>query len=221
MAESSYESDRLPHPRPLLTSEEAFWLSAPSRRRGGDEGKPDFNSETPVLLAPVFATMSSGKEINKDKFSQVVKFAPTESDQALKQAIERTLETGEYSNFSELCKQALRQLVSTQTPSVRSDVTLLQSQVSSLQKQMRSLQMQLARLEGALGMQQRLSLGSLEHQMSQLEERLMQQTAQLSDRLEQMESRLASHNLPTEPEEVPVHEFDPLLTRLVPLLEDF
>jgi Arc/MetJ-type ribon-helix-helix transcriptional regulator len=165
--------------------------------------------------------MSSGKDLNKDKLSQVVKFAPTDSDQALKQAIERAIDAGEYSNFSELCKRALRQLLSTQAAPTPADVTLLQNQVSTLQKQLRSMQIQLAHLEGALGMQQRLSLGTLEQQFTQLEERLTQQTAQLSDRLYQIETHLPSRTAPTEPEEAPAHEFDPLLTRLVPLLEDF
>jgi Arc/MetJ-type ribon-helix-helix transcriptional regulator len=164
--------------------------------------------------------MSSSKDVSKDKFSQVVKFAQTESDQALKQAIEQALGAGKYHSFSELCKQALQQLLLA-SPAPTVDVTMLQNQVGTLQKQMRSLQMQLARLEGAVGMQQKLSLGTLEQQFAQLEERLMQQTTQLSDRLDQLESHVPSQNTPAEPEEAPPRDLDPLLTRLAPLLEDF
>lgn len=165
--------------------------------------------------------MSSGKDVSKDKLSRVVRFTQTETDQVLGQAIEQALDAGNYANFSELCKQALQQLLlaPASPPVALSDLTKLQKQVTALQQRMRSLQVQLARLEGAMGMQQTLSLGTLEQRFAQLEERLMQKTAQLSDRVSQME--LHGVASPASEPDLPPADLDPLLSRLVPLLEDF
>lgn len=172
--------------------------------------------------------MSSPKDASKDKLSRVVKFAPVEADQVLWQAVEKTLSEQSQSSFSELCKQALYQYLVAQSATVAvpaAEVSTLQRQVVALQKQIRALQLQVAKLEGAIGMQQTLSLSAIEKQLHLLEQRMTQQTDQLTDRLSQLESQ-AEGTSPAPAVSEPVGsvepvELDPLLSRLVPLLEDF
>jgi hypothetical protein len=71
---------------------------------------------------------------------RVVRFAQTEADQALLQAVETALEQQFHGNFSALCKQALRQFL------------LLQDQASTpMQVQIEALQRQVAQLERGMG----------------------------------------------------------------------
>jgi hypothetical protein len=82
---------------------------------------------------------------------RVVRFAQTEADQALLQAVETALEQQFHGNFSALCKQALQQF-------------LLPDQVhdsATLQAQIKALQQQVAQLEQGMG-----------DRISQLEQRL-------------------------------------------------
>lgn len=169
--------------------------------------------------------MSSPKDASKDKFSRVVKFAQAEADQSLWQAVEQTLSEQSQGSFSELCKQALQQYLAAQSVSSAApaaEISALQRQVVALQKQIRALQLQIAKLEGAIGMQQTLSLGALEQQLLQLEQRIAQQTHQFTDRLSQLESQMDGVSpTPVTSEPIERVEMDPLLSRLVPLLEDF
>lgn len=181
------------------------------------------------------SSKDSNKDSSKDRLSRVVRFAQAEADQALWQAIEKTLSEHPQSNFSELCKQALSQYLVSQSAASAApiapvaDTAALQRQVVTLQKQIRSLQLQVAKLEGAIGMQQTLALSNLEQQLLQLEQRMTQQTNQFIDRFSQLETQLESTHTPGSLEDnssspavtaAPV-ELDPLLSRLVPLLEDF
>lgn len=175
--------------------------------------------------------MSSPKDAGKDKFSRVVRFAQAEADQTLWQTIEKELNEQSQSSFSDLCKQALHQYLAdppAAAPTAPSaEISTLQRQVIALQKQIKALQLQVSKLEGAIGMQQTLALGTLEQQIMQLEQRITQQSHQFTDRLSQIESQTISQtasqtdgtsSAAAEPVEI---EMDPLLTRLVPLLEDF
>jgi chromosome segregation ATPase len=162
----------------------------------------------------------------KDKSSRTVKFAATEADQALLQAVEQTLEAKSLS-FSDLCKQSLQHWLN--PAGQQSDVPL--------QQQILDLQMQVARLEGKEEARQRYALRRLEQQMRELSDRLEslerkefleQQVRQLTDRLARLEIPGGAIALPNPPlpEPLPLEpshpqEVDPLLNRLGPLLEDF
>jgi hypothetical protein len=190
------------------------------------------------MSSPKEASKETGKENSKESSkykSRVVKFAQTEADQTLWQALELALSQQPQSSFSDLCKRALHQYLVVQSQETGSDpsasipsvsgteVSALQRQVLTLQKQIRALQLQITKLEGAIGMQRSLSLSSLEQQLVQLEQQMMHQTHQMSDRIRQLESQNHSQqngeSSAPEPEE-PI-ALDPVLTRLVPLLEDF
>jgi hypothetical protein len=163
----------------------------------------------------------------KDKVGQIVRFTHSEADQALLQAVSMALKDGAYDSFSALCKQALRSFLipedSSNASTAASASTQLASvdRVAALQQQITTMQIQMARLEGAIAMQKAMSLKALEQQMLQMEQQMVQQVAQLGDRLEQLESNIGAdfpEHLGSEPEPPPI---DPLLDRLVPLLEDF
>ncbi|HEY9639665.1 MAG TPA: hypothetical protein V6C57_04235 [Coleofasciculaceae cyanobacterium] len=163
----------------------------------------------------------------KEKSSRMVKFAATESDQALLQAVDQALESQSLS-FSDLCKQALQQWLNLAEP----------LPAPPLQQQILDLQMQVARLEGKEEARQRYALRRLEQQMRELSDRLEslerkefleQQVRHLTDRLARLETPEAAELSP-EPlpkaqaprvEQPKVEEIDPLLNRLAPLLEDF
>lgn len=164
----------------------------------------------------------------KDKVGQVVRFTHSEADQVLLQAVSTALKDGTYDSFSALCKQALRSFLlpehsssSALTVASASPQFASAESLTALKQQMTTLQLQMARLEGAIAMQKSMSLKALEQQMLQMEQQVVQQVAQLADRLDQLESQTSADSpdlLDPEPEPPPV---DPLLDRLVPLLEDF
>ncbi|NJO41408.1 MAG: hypothetical protein HC769_13665 [Cyanobacteria bacterium CRU_2_1] len=151
----------------------------------------------------------------KERSSWVVRFAPTEADQILRQAIDKALQDKSYESFSDLCKQALRQLFfPSEAPQLNVEFAsaLHHAELTALQQQIVALQIQIAKLEGSAGVQQACYVGRLE-----------QRIGDLGDRLDRLESKLDSHP-PTalpEPAPPPVEAIDPLLSRLAPLLEDF
>jgi hypothetical protein len=69
---------------------------------------------------------------------RVVRFAQTEADQALLQAVETALEQQFHGNFSALCKQALRQflLPDQAPPPMQTQFEALQRQVAQLEREM-------------------------------------------------------------------------------------
>ncbi|NJR39206.1 MAG: hypothetical protein HC781_10705 [Leptolyngbyaceae cyanobacterium CSU_1_4] len=71
---------------------------------------------------------------------RVVRFVPTETDQALLQAVENALESQFHGNFSALCKQALRHfLLPDQADQVISPV-VMQGQIVELQERVARLE---------------------------------------------------------------------------------
>ena len=166
----------------------------------------------------------------KDKANRVIKFATTEADQLLLEAIDQKL-IEQSIGFSDLCKQALQQFLqppNSETPPI------------ALQQQILDLQLQVARIEGKEEARQRYALRRLEQQVRELGDRLaslerkeylQQQVLQLTDRLMRLEVQEtgtenraetsaidAAPNLTVLEEEAAI---DPLLDRLAPLLEDF
>jgi TolA-binding protein len=140
---------------------------------------------------------------SKDKFSRTVKFAQTEADQVLLEAIEKALQSQSYSSFSDLCKQALRQLL---LPAESAPGAA----VMNLQQQLNALQIQVAKLEGAAHLWQSCPIGRLEQHLTEV-----------THRVEQLEAGAVSSSS-AQPDPVAAPEaIDPLLSRLAPLLEDF
>jgi hypothetical protein len=74
---------------------------------------------------------------------RVVRFAQTEADQTLLQAVEAALERQFHGNFSALCKQALRQFLLPNQERVVSPMTM--------QAEIEALQERVARLEREMG----------------------------------------------------------------------
>ncbi|HEY9658231.1 MAG TPA: hypothetical protein V6C65_07250 [Allocoleopsis sp.] len=174
-----------------------------------------------------------------------VEFTQTQADRMLLEAIETALTSGTYGSFSELCKQALQQLLLSTQGSVAEGQSSLQ--VIALQQQVMDLQRQVGKLEGVMSMQRLMSLQQLEQkleqQMMQLDQRIAHHTTDLNQRIDRLESigdttRMTggmatlpqsytdlSSNLSADlSSELPFPEpdpIDPLLNRLVPLLEDF
>ncbi|GAB4226742.1 MAG: hypothetical protein Kow00121_55100 [Elainellaceae cyanobacterium] len=183
--------------------------------------------------------MAPAKDPAKDRLSRVVKFAQTEADQQLWQAIEKAIEQKTYGSFSDLCKHALQQLLFAEAapsspqphPAPKpsnpepSNPEPPSPELLQLRQQMQALQLQVARLSGAIGMKQTLSLSKLEQQSARLEQQMHEQIGQLIDRLNDLETRLLAQPVsvtPLEPTPLePSAEPDPLLARLGPLLEDF
>lgn len=144
--------------------------------------------------------MTSGKA----KSNYVVRFAQTEADQVLLQAIDRALEGQSYKSFSDLCKQALRLMLLSGEPTVTLPM------LSVLEQQLMTLQLQIMQLEQR-SREPHSSIGGLEAQVQQL-----------TDRLTQLEQKVDTAVLtPVAEEPEPEPETDPLLSRLAPLLEDF
>jgi hypothetical protein len=139
---------------------------------------------------------------SKPKSSYVVKFAQTEADQDLLQAVEHTLEGQTYKSFSDLCKQALRLMVLPTEPAIPL------SMLAVLEQQVMTLQLQVMQLEQRSADAQNQNYGELQQQLQQLTERvsLLEQKRETS-----VEESEASSEL----------DADPLLSRLAPLLEDF
>lgn len=143
----------------------------------------------------------------KEKFNRTVKFASTEADQVLLAAIEAALSSQTYASFSELCKQALRQLL-LDPPATDA--------LSSLQQQLLAVQLQVAKLEGFAEVWQACPIGRIEQQLGQLSDRLAQLESQKEDSAPEHLDSPEDLDLPA-----PIAEPDPLLSRLAPLLEDF
>jgi TolA-binding protein len=172
----------------------------------------------------------------KDKATRMVKFASTEADQLLLEAIEQKL-VEQSSSFSDFCKQALQQFLQPPDPAA--------PPIASLHQQILELQVQVARIEGKEEARQRYALRRLEQQMRELGDRLAslerkeyleQQVRQLTDRLMRLETQETGNEprgetgaiAPPNPEAPDLSEddieeaaVDPLLDRLAPLLEDF
>lgn len=140
----------------------------------------------------------------KPKSSYVVKFAQTEADQELSRAVDSALEGQSYKSFSDLCKQALRLMLLTNTPTL--------PMMAVLEQQVMTLQLQIMQLE-----QRSKETGS------QTTDALAQQVQQLTERITQLEQKLEAAALAPAPktEETDPEPSDPLLSRLAPLLEDF
>ena len=172
----------------------------------------------------------------KDKANRTVKFAPTEADQLLLEAIDQKL-IEQSIGFSDLCKQALQQFLQSSDPEAPS---------SGLQQQILDLQLQVARIEGKEEARQRYALRRLEQQVRELNDRLAslerkeyleQQVRHLTDRLMRLETpengtenraetgAIAASSPDSEAADDEAFEpeaaIDPLLDRLAPLLEDF
>ncbi|MBD3881676.1 hypothetical protein IFO70_07910 [Phormidium tenue FACHB-886] len=157
--------------------------------------------------------------------SRMVKFAATEADQILLNAVEQKL-AEQSIGFSDFCKQALQQFLQPPEPA-------LAPPTAALQQQILDLQVQMARLEGKEEARQRYALRRLEQQVKELGDRLAslerkeyleQQVRQLTDRLMRLETPNDSPAQPSpkpEPEVKEKEVVDPLLDRLAPLLEDF
>ncbi len=126
---------------------------------------------------------------------RVVRFAPTETDQQLLQALEEVLETQFHGNFSALCKQALRNFLLPEEEGHLMSPVVMQEQILELQDRVAMLE--------ALG--DRLGLPSSEG---------------LSDSMALPIAVKSSVRL-EEPMTEPIEEEDPLLSRLALLLEDF
>ncbi|MBF2000829.1 MAG: hypothetical protein IGS50_08105 [Synechococcales cyanobacterium C42_A2020_086] len=139
---------------------------------------------------------------DRSKISRVVKFAATEADQTLLQSVEAALAQRRIS-FSDLCKQALRQLL-LESETAPTTLALL----ATLEQQLMTLQLQVMRLE----QQSQASQASYAPTLQQWEQQLQQ--------LEERVTRLESSASPA-PEVAAEPEPDPLLARLAPLLEDF
>lgn len=139
---------------------------------------------------------------SKPKSSYVVKFAQTEADQDLQQAVERALEGQTPKSFSDLCKQALRLMLLPTEPTVPLPM------LAVLEQQVMTLQLQVMQLEQRSTDAQTQTYNELRQQMQQLSERvsLLEQKSEISEE---------------EPEAPSDPEADPLLSRLAPLLEDF
>ncbi len=125
---------------------------------------------------------------------RVVRFAPTETDQQLLQALEEVLETQFHGNFSALCKQALRSFLLPEEESRLMSPVVMQEQILELQDRVAMLE--------ALG--DRLGLLSPE---GLPDSRALPMAVESSEGVE-------------EPLTEPIEE-DPLLSRLALLLEDF
>lgn len=139
--------------------------------------------------------MTSGKT----KSSYVVKFAQTEADQDLLQAVEQALSNQPEQTFSNLCKQALRQMLA--SDSILPMLAILEQQVMTLQLQMSQFEQRRA--------------NQLHQPAENIE--LQQQMQALSERVAQLEQQIDRATSTSEPTVEP----DPLLSRLAPLLEDF
>ncbi|MCU0569409.1 MAG: hypothetical protein MUF49_22885 [Oculatellaceae cyanobacterium Prado106] len=143
---------------------------------------------------------------------RVVRFAQTEADQTLLQAVEVALESQFHGNFSALCKQALRSfLLPESAPNPGAATTTLQQQIVELQ-------IQVARLEGQMAAQQANSITFLVEKFEGMGDRL-QHLESLQHPKNQGQSPSTHADPPPEPDPVP--EVDPLLSRLAPFLEDF
>jgi|GEM_PF-2193356 Arc/MetJ-type ribon-helix-helix transcriptional regulator len=142
-------------------------------------------------------------------------FSASDADQLLLQTIDHLLEAGDYSSFSELCKQSLRAWLLPDEPQSDSTLVLLQQQMVALQLQVNQLTQQLALSPAPVSPE---PIAALEAQVIALMERVAD--------LEQCAAQANFSERSQEPAQtltpvMPVREADPLLDRLVTLLEDF
>lgn len=141
--------------------------------------------------------MTSGKA----KPNYLVKFAAAPADQELLQAVEQAL-AGSATNFSDLCKQALRLLLTSAEASAHLPMLAL------LEQQIMTLQLQVMHLE--------------QRSLNATDEDLRLQVQQLTERVNQLEQQAAVEQSEAESEPLAADlPDDPLLFRLAPLLEDF
>jgi hypothetical protein len=78
---------------------------------------------------------------------RIVRFAQTEADQALLEAVEAALESQFHGNFSALCKQALRHLLLPEQEGRVISPLVLQEQIVALQERVAVLE----RMQGRVG----------------------------------------------------------------------
>lgn len=163
--------------------------------------------------------------------SRSVWFAATDADQLLLQTIDHLLEAGDYSSFSDLCKQALRSWLLPDEPQPDPTLALLQQQVVALQLQVSQLSQQLAQAppnppptNPPIALEEQIA--ALIERVTRLEQDrvfaagAIQAAAQPIS--EGRSARLISENLSSPSSSaMPPQESDPLLDRLVALLEDF
>ena len=141
-----------------------------------------------------------------DRIKKTVTFTQSAADRGLLKAVELLLAGGEYASFGELCKQALREFVSTpESNESAPDLLQFAQQLMELQRQFFDFKETVAERE----------VRSAEQVGSQI--------ADLRDQLQQLESKLNQSPIPESEKTiaVPVAEADPLLDRLGALLEDF
>ncbi|WP_088890110.1 ribbon-helix-helix domain-containing protein [Leptolyngbya ohadii] len=162
-------------------------------------------------------------------------FTATDADQLLLQTIDDLLEAGDYSSFSDLCKQALRAWLLPDEPQTDPSLMMLQQQMMALQLQVNQLSQQLAQTaqtapsvpSGSAELRPAL-ITTLEAQVSALLERV----AHLEARTVQTESPKSAQEFVLPNRAIPplsvdsisvtsIREADPLLDRLVALVEDF
>lgn len=165
--------------------------------------------------------------------SRSVWFAATDADQLLLQTIDHLLDAGDYSSFSDLCKQALRSWLLPEEPQPDPTLALLQQQVVALQLQVNQLSQELsqpASTAPTIALEQQMA--ALITRVARLEQDRMQEpessqsvnqsvnplTGQLTG--QSAESRSVAERL-SSPLSATPPESDPLLDRLVALLEDF
>jgi hypothetical protein len=140
--------------------------------------------------------MPSGSRPNREyvrSIRRIVRFAQTEADQALLEAVEAALESQFHGNFSALCKQALRHLLLPEQEGRVISPLVLQEQIVALQKRVAVLE----------GMGDRLEALEKGRSGEPIGEQETEAEATLAVSAKQRE------------------EVDPLLSRLAPFLEDF
>lgn len=161
---------------------------------------------------------SSGEVDNflpSDTPQYVVNFSKNIGDRTLLAQIEETLAQHQAIDFSDLCKEALQQLLApdatTVVPPVISSAAASEtdiSQISQLQQQVATLEAKIANLPG---MKRLESLESLVTALERKVEKLSPGVGESDRSTPKPQSKLHSETL----------ELDPLLNRLSNLLEDF
>ncbi len=166
---------------------------------------------------------SRKKTSSTTRSSKSVYFYP-DQDAALLQAIAEAVDSGQVANFSELCKQALLQMLLTDQDSPLWDPPEPADPVDSLDSLdhgalWQSLQDQIAQLEARIPQHQ-----DPDEKGKKRLQKLEQDLKALSQRVDDLVDNLARIQ-PAEPKMPPAPKRltpqDPLLQRLAPLLEEF